>query len=310
MTTRMLKRVFLLYLLYFLCLLNIPAFAQQQPAGDAALIAELRAKLQRDLEHIAAGFDGAIGIAAQDLTTGETLAVNGGTVFPQASSIKIPILLKLLEEAQAGRLNLTERIEVGRSIMTGGSGILQRFGDATSALSLRDIAVLMIVLSDNTATNILIDRLTMDAVNAMLTRHGLQRTRLQRRMMDTEAQRASRENLSTPQEMVALLEMMYVGKLLDAQHTALALEILSYPKDTPLRRGVPAGVEVANKPGGLTGVSCDSGIVLLSGRPFAIAVMTTYGAGDGPTAITEATRKVFAYFERLARANAHGARVR
>lgn len=104
--------------------------------------------------------------------------------------------------------------------------------------------------------------------------------------------------------------MLHAGKLVDEPHTALAMEILKYPKNTALRRGVPAAVEVANKPGGLTGVSCDSGIVLLGGRPYAIAVMTTYGTGDGDAAITEVSRKVFSYFERLARANAHGARVR
>lgn len=291
-----------------LCVFCSPLAAQQADPR----IAELRGKLQRDLEKTAADFDGAMGIAAKDLTSGETFLVNADTVFPQASSIKIPILLELLRQAQAGKLKLDERVELQRAMMTGGSGVLLRFGDGTSALSLRDIATLMIVLSDNSATNILIDRVGMESVNSLLREHGLKETKLQRRMMDIEAGRASRENLSTPREMVALLELLHKGDVLDATHTALAIEILKYPKSTSLRRGVPSQVEVANKPGGIPGVACDSGIVLLAGRPYAISVMTTYGRDDESAgrAITEVSRSVFAYFERLARSNAYGARTR
>ena len=296
----------ILCFLCFLCLPCIPLHAQQADPR----IGELRAKLQRDLEKTAAEFDGAMGVAAKDLTSGETFFVNADTVFPQASSIKIPILLELLRQDQAGKLKLDERVELKRAMMTGGSGVLLRFGDGTSALSLRDLATLMIVLSENSATNILIDRVGMENVNGLLRELELKETKLQRRMMDIEAGRASRENLSTPGEMVTLLELLHKGKVLDAAHTALAIEILKYPKSTSLRRGVPPQVEVANKPGGIPGVACDSGIVLLSGRPYAISVMTTYGRDEDEAgrAITDVSRSVFAYFERLARSNAYGAR--
>jgi len=143
--------------------LCLPATAQQ-PAKDPR-IAELRTKLERGLGEIAAGFDGVLGIGVKDLTTGETFYLNGDVVFPQGSSIKIPVLLELLRQDQAGTLKLSERLEVKRAQMVGGSGVLQRFGDGSSAVSLRDLAALMIVLSDNTATNILIDRVGMAHVN-------------------------------------------------------------------------------------------------------------------------------------------------
>ncbi|MGH9795709.1 MAG: serine hydrolase, partial [Candidatus Acidiferrales bacterium] len=149
---------------------------------------------------MAAEFDGVMGIAVQDLNGGDAFTVNAEMVFPQASSIKIPVLIELYRQMQAGSVKLDERVEVKKSLVAGGSGVLQNFGDGTSSLSLRDLAVLMIVLSDNTATNILIDRVGMEQVNGMLAHYGLRRTRLQRRMLDTEAQQAGRENLSTPLE--------------------------------------------------------------------------------------------------------------
>jgi len=286
------------------------AQARNPAAQPDARVAELRAKLTRQLRHISGEFDGVLGMAVKDLTSGEMFEANADTLFPQASSIKLPILIALYQQAQADGLRLRERIEVKRAQMVGGSGVVQHFGDATSALSLGDLAVLMIVLSDNTATNVLIDRLGMDKVNDFLKRQELTETHLQRRMMDLDAQRAGRENLSTPREMVALLEQLYQGKLLDPAHTAAVLEILKYRKSTPLRRGLPENVELADKPGELEGVRCDSGLVLLVGRPYAIAVMTTYvkETESADRAISEISRLAFGYFERLARSNPEGAR--
>lgn len=301
-------------LLVFACLGAAPAArAQRQPAAAPAdaRAAELHAKLQRQLDEIAAGFDGVMGVAVKDLATGETFGAHNDVVFPQASSIKIAILVELFRQAQAGAVRLDDRVEVKHGQMVGGSGVLQHFGDSASAVSLRDLAVLMIVLSDNTATNILIDRVGLASVNENLRRLGLQETRLARRMIDIEAQRAGRENVSTPREMAALLEMLQQGKALDAQHTAAALEILKYPKEGPLRRGLPERVALADKSGTLAGVRCDSGIVLLPGRPYVISVMTTYGESQeaAERAIGEVSRRVFDYFDRLAHANAYGVRL-
>ncbi|MBI1749356.1 MAG: serine hydrolase [Acidobacteria bacterium] len=290
-------------------LLAAPAFAQTPQPNPLA--GDLKLKLAKQLQQIAAEFDGVMGIAVKDLGTGETFFANADTVFPQASSIKIPILLELFRQAQAGALKLDERVDVKKAHMTAGSGVLLHFSDGGSALSLRDLAVLMIVLSDNTATNILIDRVGMQSVNDNLRRLGLTQTRLQRIMLDVEAQRASRENLSTPREMVALLELLDAGKTLDPKHTQAALEILKYPKNTALRRGLPANVALASKPGGISGVACESGIVYLAGKPYAISVMTTFDKDSdvAEDAIIEVSRRVYTYFERLARSNSLGARL-
>ena len=296
-------------LLFAMFAIAAPVFAQAPQANPLA--GDLKLKLAKQLQQMAAEFDGVLGIAVKDLGTGETFFANADTVFPQASSIKIPILLELFRQAQTGTLKLEERVELKKAQMAAGSGVLLRFSDGGSALSLRDLAVLMIVLSDNTATNILIDCVGMQNVNDNLRRLGLIQTRLQRIMLDVESQRASRENLSTPREMVLLLEMLDAGKTLDPKSTQAAVEILKYPKNTALRRGLPAGVVLASKPGGISGVACESGIVYLAGRPYAISVMTTFDKDSdmAAAAITEISRRVYSYFERLARSNSFGARL-
>ena len=222
-----------IYMAVCLCFLGFAARTNAQaptaapPSNPPA--AELAAKLSRYLNETAAAFNGVMGIFVKDLRSGQTFTVNADVVFPQASSIKIAVLIELFRQAQAGRLQLNERIEVNRSQMAGGSGVLQDFAGVGSTLSLRDLAVLMIVLSDNTAANILIDRIGMESVNATLQQLGLAHTRLERRMMDAAAEKANRENHSTPREMAMLLEALEEGKLLDHEHTAAVLEILQYP---------------------------------------------------------------------------------
>lgn len=293
-----------------LAMLLVPACAFAQRESSASkLQADLSAKLSADLNRMAAAYDGVMGIFVKDLTSGETFAVNADTVFPQASSIKIPILIELMRQAQDGKLNLSERVEIHRADLVGGSGVLQFFSDGGSAVSLHDLAILMVVLSDNSATNLIIDRVRMDNVNAMLDGLGLKETRLARKMIDIEAERADRENRSTPRQMGTLVEMLNAGKLLDAEHTKMLLEILEYPKDSPLHAGVPDTITVAEKPGSLNGAQCDTGIVFLAGRPYVISVMTTFNSANGDAAIASVSARVFSYFDHVAHANSYGVHV-
>jgi beta-lactamase class A len=288
----------------------VAQMASAQQRKSPALSEGLSAKLSANLNHTAEDYDGVMGIFVKDLTSGQTFSVNPNTIFPQASSIKIPLLIELMSQAQSGKIDLNSRVDIHRDALVGGSGVLQFFSDGGSSVSIHDLAVLMVVLSDNSATNLLIDRVGMDNVNAMLDGLGLRNTRLARKMIDIAAEQADRENHSTPREMAALVEQLYSGKLLDAEHTKATLEILEYPKDSPLRAGVPESITVAEKPGSLNGAQCDSGIVLLEGRPYVISVMTTYNRVDGNAAITGVSRVVFDYFDRLAHANSYGVHVR
>jgi beta-lactamase class A len=285
----------------------------QTPAPPAPGAAELRTKLGRELNQMVAQFDGVMAVAFKDLESNDLLAINADMVLPQASGIKLAVLVEVLRQDQAGKLRLGERVEIRKAQFAGGSGVLQDFGDGTSAVSLRDLAALMIVVSDNTATNLLIDRVGQLQVNTTMQSLGFERTRLMRKMIQPEEERRGVENVSTAREMASLVEQLYRGKLLDETHTALAMELLKNEKyePTPMGRGLPSKVPLASKTGSLPGVRCETGVVLLEGRPYVLSVMTTYAADDAAAerAITEVSRRVYGYEERLARSNPHGVRL-
>ena len=274
-------------------------------AGQDAKPAELRRVLERRLDALTTSLDGVIGYSIVDLTSGQRIERLQDEVFPTASTIKLAILYELFKQADAGTVDLGQvKTRDRRQDVPG--GVLNELTSAS--LSVRDYAVLMVVLSDNTATNILIDTVGMDKVNARMRALGLPQTRLRRRMIDIEAARRGDENVSTPGEIARLLQMLYRGDgLSKASHEAL-IEILTKDKTTPMRRGIPAGTAVANKPGSLSGVAVDAGIVFLKDRPYIFSAMVTYLEHEesGDAAVTAASRAVFDYFARLAHASGFG----
>jgi beta-lactamase class A len=276
----------------------------------ASLQSALRTQFEADLNRVADGLDGVMGYAIKDLSTGDSFLRLSDAVFPQASSIKLTVLLELMRQDQEGKLSLDEEHVIRRSEMTVGDdeAILNKFGDGTVSMTLRDLAVFMAVLSDNSATNILIDRLGMDNINAGIARLGLKETKLRRHMIDLEAARHGDENVSTPREMLALLEAVHSGGALDPAHTKEFLRILRLPKESEFHRALPPGVTIADKPGSLEGVRCDSGIIEIADHPFILCVMTTYlkHNQDGERAIDEIARLAFAYFDRLGRSSPYG----
>jgi beta-lactamase class A len=270
--------------------------------------AVLDAKLAAAIHEVEARLDGVLGLALKDLETGKTVFLNEREVFPQASSIKIAILLETFKQAQEGRLKLDEFIAVDEARKVPGSGVLFYLGRPSLSLSIRDLAVLMVVLSDNTATNLLIDKVGLEAVNKRLDALGLPKTRLRRRMMDLKAAAEGRENVSTPLEMMTLLEKIWKGTALGEPYRKDMLEILAIPKTSPLHDGVPETIEVAEKPGELEAVRCDSGIIKLPGRPYVLSVMTTYlkRDADGNPAIAKISKIVYEHLARLARSSEIG----
>lgn len=291
-------------------LLALAALVVMPALADGTKQRVLRDQLQGRLQRIAADLDGVMGYAVLDLTTGDRLAHLQDEVFPTASTIKIAILYELFRRADEGGINVDETRPLDRRHAVGGSGILHNLG--TPTLSLRDYATLMMTVSDNTATNVLMDALGAEAITKRMASLGLPATRVRRRMKDLAAARRGDENVSTPSELVRLLELIHKGEGLRPARRDELLAILKKPKSSPLRRGTPSNVEVANKPGGLEGVEVDAGLVFLPGRPYALAVTTTYlrDGRAGASAIEEAARATYEYFNRIATGGEYGRRLK
>jgi beta-lactamase class A len=232
-------------------------------------------QLERELQRLVSDFPGVAGVALKELTTGLTLEINADEIFPTASTIKIHVLVQLLTRAEAGELDLQQRVAVSPDGHVLGSGVLA-YLNGPVALTLLDLAILMIIASDNTATNLCIDAAGLEGTNALIQRLGLHQTRLQRKMMDHLAAVREQENIATPNELVRLFHLLYEGQP-SPWVAEQALAILKKPKHGFIDRALPPTVTVANKPGWVDGVMCDAALVELPRRPYLVALMTKHG---------------------------------
>lgn len=268
----------------------------------------LEQKTVAKLRRLDQTLDGVLGFAAIDLTTGRILDHHGDVLFPQASSIKVPLMAEVFRAARAGAFGLDDKVELRAAEAVGGSGKLQdALRNGPLRISARELLRAMIQDSDNTATNKLIAMTGMEQVNALMESFGFHATRLRRRMMDGEAAKRNEENVSTPREMVRLMETIYRNRVVDAAACREMLELMKLVK-ADIRKAVPATVEVAAKPGDVPGVRCETGIVFLPGRPFAVSIMTSF-LGEEKSIVPEAAAIVYRHFEALARSNRYGHRV-
>jgi beta-lactamase class A len=284
--------------------------ARSPQAGPTAgpLQADLVAQLGRTFERVAAGLDGVVGYVVTDLATRERVVARlERQPMPTASAIKLAVLYELMKQVDAGTLSLDVATPVNRAQLVGGSGVLQFLG--TPSLSLRDHATLMIMVSDNSSTNIVIQAVGMDKVNARMTTLGLDDIRLRRLMMDDAAVKRGDENVASPQSLARIAELLWRGDGLKPESHQAALGMLRLVSGS-IRQAVPDRVPVFAKTGGLPGVTTEAGVVAVEGRPFAISVMTTYVKtdGEGARVIRELTAAAYAYFDRLATGGAYGRR--
>lgn len=264
------------------------------------------------LAELCRGFSGVAGIAAEHLGSGERLLVGADEPFPTASAIKTFVLYALLEQASEGRIDLAERIAIRDELRVLGSGVLLHL-DAGLSPTLGDLATLMMMVSDNTAANALIERLGQSEVNQAIVGAGLGHTELRGRIdFQALAQDKSALGVSTPADLSRFFARLRRGELLDGTHTEKMWSILRIQKYIePLRRELPADpyarefgdpepVWVASKTGSLSGVRCEAGLVHTPRAEWSIAVMTKHGAdarvtsdNEGWSLVTRASRIVY-----------------
>ena len=233
-------------------------------------------------------FKGSVMLYAKNLRTGRDFGRGAETKVRTASTIKLPILCALESLIDAGKERSDERLVMKADDKVTGSGVMGNLADGTD-LTVRNVAILMIIVSDNTATNLILDRITADAVNDYLDAIGLPLTRSNRKVRGdgtklkdpTGWSRAGliEENkkyglgVTTPREMVRLLELLEQGKVVSPAVSKDVLDILKMQHEREgIARHAPDDVEIASKHGSLDALRSDVGIVYTPGGPIAIAI--------------------------------------
>ncbi len=247
-------------------------------AGSAEAEQRRLERLRQDVQRILGEREGIYGFAVRNLDSGAGFDVNGDLVFNTASVIKIPIMVEVYQQARAGTFSLDDPLEMKPHQMVGGSGLLRLF-HAGLQMSVRDAVVAMIVISDNTTTNMCLDLVGIESVNRTLRELGLEQTTCRRTIDFKEPDSIVKEpiGVTTPNEMNRLNALIADHAILDASACDDMLWILSRQQATTMvpryipRTSDPATGErtprICHKTGGAGGVRNDSGILYVPNGP-------------------------------------------
>jgi beta-lactamase class A len=247
--------------------------------------------VEERLAALCASFSGQVGMAALSPATGEVIAFGGDRPMSTASVIKLPVLVALMDMCQRGEASLEEPIRLSQADKIGGSGVLQHLTPGL-ALSLRDVAFLMINLSDNTATNMIIDRVGLARVRAWLEANGYGAIRLQRKItMDTRISDQTPLGLATPEALTRLMAAVYCRQVVSAAACdemmrmmdsvgldRVGRELPFTPADFHDETPIQNKLRLAGKTGTMPGLRAQTAAIWRGERGFVITVMT-----DGST---------------------------
>lgn len=263
----------------FLFLFSQIGFAQNAKPNIETKSQTLDEKIQNAIKD----FNGKVWIYAKNLDTGKDYSLRGGEQVRTASTIKLAIMAETFRQVESGKLKWTDELVLTKDNKKGGSGILFEFSDGTK-IDLKTALHLMIVVSDNTATNLVLDKVGADNVNDFLDTLSLKQTRSLRKVFGGGESKALKTDekmqafglgVSTPKDMVKLLEMIENGKLVSKEASAEMLEILKRQQyKDGIGRGLPDNVVSASKSGALDKLRSDVGIIYTSRGRIAMAVTT------------------------------------
>ena len=244
--------------------------------------------LESRIKPIADAHKGKIAVAVKNLETGESYMLNADEVMPTASLIKLPVMVEAYSQAREGKVKLDGMLTLKKDPKVKGSGILvYHFSDGAS-FPLRDAVHLMIVYSDNMATNMVVDEIGLPATTARMTKLGLTETRLNAKVFRADTRidqdRGKKYGLgsTTANEMVRLLEMIHAGKVVSEDACKEMIGHLKACDDKDkMTRLLPPGTVVAHKTGSVDASKTDAGIIYVPDpadkkktRPIALCVLT------------------------------------
>ncbi|GLC32066.1 serine hydrolase [Clostridium omnivorum] len=211
----------------------------------------------------------------EDILSGYTYSFNEKNIMPSASLIKLPIAISLMKEVELGKISLKDKVEISKEEMVDGSGIIHEFDERM--YSINELLIAMLIQSDNTAANKLIELLGMNKINEYIKTMGLKDTVLKRKMMDYAAREKGLENLTTAYDMSSLFKALHNSTYLICENSKFLLDIL---KRQQIRDKIPFYMpmrewsNIANKTGTLDGIENDSSLITISKGNFVFTVMS------------------------------------
>lgn len=243
-------------------------------------------RLAAPLTRLAKAHKGKVAIAVKHLGTGETYYLNADEVMPTASLIKVAVLIEAYQQAAEGKVELTDRLTLRAEDKVPGSGILTPHFSPGATFSLRDAVRLMIAFSDNTATNLVLDKVGVKAVNKRMKAWGFPNTRLNAKVFrgattSVDPARTKRYGLgsTTAREMVRLLEELQVGtRNKPARKQAILGHLKNNADRDKFKRLLPPDTVVAHKDGSTEDTRTDAGLITLPDGVVAVCVLTTDNA--------------------------------
>jgi beta-lactamase class A len=240
--------------------------------------------LEAVLAPLAKAHQGRVAIAVENLKIGESYALNADTPMPTASLCKFPVLIEVYQQVAEGKVKLSDPIKVKKEDLVGGSGVLKYLFDPDTTITLHDAIRLMIGVSDNSATNLVLDKIGIGATGKRMEAWGYPETKIHsksfRRNTSVYPERSDKFGLgsTTAADMVSLLKKCHRGEIVSPDASAEIIATLRLTQDTErmTRYFVDIkGVSFAHKPGAVEAAKTDAGIMFFEQGPVALCVLTS-----------------------------------
>ncbi len=281
-------------------------------AAAVLLVAKWAAgqSLSERLMPLISAHEGEVAVAVKHLKTGESFSHKADEPMPTASLIKLPVMVEAYRQASEGKIDLKTMVTFDDDDKTPGSGILTTQFSSGATFTLRDAIRLMIAYSDNSATNLVVEKIGLPATTELMDKLGLPNTRLHafvfRPMSSIAPERSKKFGLgsTTANEMIKLVEMIQAKKIVTPEACDAMMDHLRHCEDKRLSKLLPTGVKVAHKTGSVAVVRTDAGLIEAKGGPIAICVLTNNNKDQrwteenaGEVLTSKIARAVYDHFE-------------
>jgi beta-lactamase class A len=233
-----------------------------------------------NINNLVKSYSGTAAIYIKNMETKKTFVLNKDEIFPSASIIKLLVMAEVLKKVSTGQITHDKKIAVSDRLITRGDGIL-KYLEVNHSFTIKELLTLMIIVSDNTAANILIDIAKMEDVNKLSINLGLKKTVLNRKMMDFKAAAKGKENITCADDKCAFLELLYDGKIINEACSKFIVDTMKKQQvHGKIDMFLPPSIILAHKTGTLEKLEHDVGILYGRKCDYIVCIFTKDGTSN------------------------------